>query len=239
MRIVLFWFPILDLQSPSSPWPSATPSLTIQTSSPILHGYRSELSSLSHPSLVPITIKRRPSLSVHMCSITFLICPFLLRYFRKGNVPLLPLPSNTCLWASAYPILCGAEQTAMKSDLDLNPRSNILQLLPAPLLPEYGVCIVIISNCKFHQLSETTTWHTVASKLALVPMLVWFSKHIEFFHSFCTFGHVALPEISLALFWLGGEISLSCKIFFKCHTHYEGFLEYNALLLNTQEQKEN
>lgn len=86
--------------------------------------------------------------SINFLLLHLFIYPFLLSYFREWNI-LLPLPSNTCIWASSCPILRGIEQTAQKSDLDSNPSSNILQLLPASLLPEYGVDIVIIGNCKF------------------------------------------------------------------------------------------
>lgn len=62
---------------------------------------------------------------LHTC-----LCHFLPDYFRERNV-FHPLLINTCICVSSHPVLWVVEQTALKSDPDLNPHTKILQLLPA------------------------------------------------------------------------------------------------------------
>ena len=69
----------------------------------------------------------------------YLAFPFQL-FQRKRHLPSFPVDTRIC--ASSRPVLCGVQQTASGSDLDLSPSSNILQLFPASLLPEYGNYIV-------------------------------------------------------------------------------------------------
>lgn len=134
------------------------------------------------PSLASFAIKRWPSLSFHIClsilpskSFSSNACVWLSFQLFQRKRHLSSFPADTRICAPSRPVLCGVEQTATGSDLGLSPSSNILQLFPASLLPEYGNYIIIISNCKFHSLllwsnylACASQWVCTSSHLCLV-----------------------------------------------------------------------
>lgn len=121
------------------------------------------------PGLVPGIWWRKPTClfnhiyySLHQLPSQHILCHLLLSYFFL------------CVSDSSHPVLSGVEQP----DLDLNPCSKIVPLLPASFLPEYGQCIVLIGNCKFQQ----PLWNNYLaydSLFAFVPILVQFLKANE------------------------------------------------------------
>ena len=149
-RAILPWFPVPGLQTPHLL--GHRPFLPWQSGDCLSHsqGYSSELLSLSHPKPCFFYYQKmtQPLIS-HMSvnshiKVLFLQCLYLAFPFqlfqRKRHLPSFPVDTRIC--ASSRPVLCGVEQTASGSDLDLSPSSNILQLFPASLLPEYGNYIV-------------------------------------------------------------------------------------------------
>lgn len=224
MRVILPLFPVPGLQTPH--FLGHQPFLPWQSGDCLSHsqGYSSELLSLSHPKPCFFYYQKmtRPLIShmsvnspikVLFLQRLYLAFPFQL-FQRKRHLPSFPVDTHIC--ALSRPVLCGVEQTAAGSDLDLSPSSNILQLFLASLLPEYGNYIVIISNCKFHSpllwsnyLACASQWVCTSSHLCLVPQTTsssfpcWVSSDMS-----------PLSEVSLAILHLEKFLP-SFKILFK------------------------
>lgn len=146
--------------NPSPPWASAIPALIIWRMPFSFPGllFRTLITLYPKPCFFYYQRMTQPLIS-HM-SVNFLIKVLFLQclylafpsqlFQRKRHLSCFPADTHIC--ASSHPVLCGVEQTATGSDLKLSPSSNILQLFPASLLPEYGNYIITVSNCKFHSL---------------------------------------------------------------------------------------
>ena len=116
---------------------------------------------------------------IKVCFLQCLYLAFPSQLFqRKRHLSCFPADTHIC--ASSRPVLCDIEQAATGSDLNLSPSSNILQLFPASLLPEYGNDIITVSNCEFHSLllwdndlACASQWVCTSAHPCLVPQTHW------------------------------------------------------------------
>lgn len=233
-RLVFSWFPRpwtpkLLGRLPCLPWQSRDFSLCpVQV--PLL-SHASELlfrtlTTLS-PNLAPSTIQRWPArLFAHIYHFLHQRpSPHTCLCHSFSAVSEKEMSFFLCIWYSSHPVLSDVEQT----DLDLNPCSKILLLLPASLLPECGKHIVIIGNCKFQHLCN---YYSMTVFICPHPCSVPWRKSSSVTHS-VPLGRLPLPEKSPAALQME-KFCTSFKIMFKRHANCDTFLQYHLLHLNPQ-----